>query len=160
MKWILPVMLFLTSMLQAQNKKEPAVQEFTLFMFADDWATVRVNGNEVLFAAFPETKNTKVNLRKGDIITISVEDRQGGKGGALRAYLFQGNSAVVTSADFRYQEAPDRSWMTTPSMFGFKSPQVKKIGNAVLENVKNVEEVWAQPQDQKFARLFFKYVMP
>ena len=138
-----------------------ALQEFNVRMLADDESELFVNGMKVFTTAkFNEVYQTTLYLRAGDIITASVKDLQGGEGGFLLFVASHKNAEVFNAADFKYSVVVEPGWQTTPSLVGFNPPVLKPSSRTEFTGAKNLQSVWSRKQDQRYATVHFKYVVP
>lgn len=135
------------------------LSDYTVYLLADDMATFRVNGASVIASRTIEARTAKVSLRSGDVLSVAVWDKQGGKGGSFAFLMLDGNRTVVTCRDFKYTLAPDPDWETGADLFGYRMPQMTTLEKP-LGNVERPPNAWVQAQDKRSEKVYFKYVMP
>ena len=137
------------------------LQEFSVRMLADDESQLFVNGMKVFTTAnFNEVYQTTLYLRPGDIITVSVKDLQGGQGGSFLFVASHKNVEAFNAADFKYSVAVEPGWQITPSLAGFTPPVLKPSDRTEFTGAKNLQKAWSKTQDQRYATVHFKYVVP
>ena len=145
--------------LASKSAQEPV--ECQVYLYCDDEGELFINGVSALKATdYQRTFEAKLSLKRGDIITASVTDKQGGPGGFWAILILKNNVPLAASKDFRYTTAPNPDWRTNPSMDGFRQPQLSPLKKFALGNAKNSQRGWSQPSDRHFATLHFKYVVP
>jgi len=150
-------LLLLSSCLLPAKEDDP-LQEYTLFARFDDRGQVFINGNPIAKAdRYKDLVEQKIWLRKGDIITVKVEDTLGGIGGLL-IRVVKGDRDIAGSKDFFYSVDPDPGWQTTDSMIKFKTSQLEKRKGVTLGNVAEPVGAWSKGEDKKFATAYFKCV--
>ena len=141
------------------NAQQPV--ECQVYLYCDDLGELFINGVSALKATdYERVFDAKLPLKRGDIITASVTDKQGGPGGFWAILILKNNIPLAASKDFRYTTAPKPDWRTNSSLDGFRQPQLSPLKNFALGTAKNPQRAWSQPSDRHFATLHFKYVIP
>ncbi len=137
------------------------LKEFRVRGLFDDRGQIFVNGMKVMETQKFEPYDCKLYLRPGDIITCSVWDKQGGKGGALILVASYNGKEVFSGSDFKYAIQVDNDWKIIPSMIGFESPLIQEtIRAGQFPEAVNLKKAWARKWNQQDPVVHFKYVIP
>ena len=133
-----------------------------LHILADDEFEVFVNGKSTWKASDYENVLKKpLPLQRGDILVISVTDKQGGLGGMLATVLLRNNAVLASTKDFRYTVNPTADFMTIRSLQGLRSPDFEPLHKSFgLGPEMQPKRAWSQKSDQKYGTVHFKYIVP
>lgn len=136
--------------------------ECQIYMYCDDMGELYVNGTSILRSADWTTSHAvKHPLKKGDVITANVTDKQGGPGGRFAIVILKNEVPIVTAKNFRYATEGKGDWQTNPAIIGFKKPNLTPLTSMALPGgVKNVQSAWAEKKDGNIATIYFKCVVP
>ena len=163
MKKILSLAIFATiaCIASAQVPATEKLIDCQIYLYCDDEGELFVNGLPVIKATdYQRVFESKVPLKRGDIITATVKDKQGGPGGFWAILVLKNNAPLAASKDFEYTTAPNPDWRTNPALTGFKKPRLSRLDNFALGNAKNPQRAWSQQADRNFETLHFKFVVP
>jgi len=133
------------------------VRDLTAYLMCNDQGGLDVNGVRMIGTP-KKGKPEPLPLRSGDVLTLSVERNKGGIAFALE--VFEGNTSVITAKDFVYSPAPPPDWQKTKDITGFRPVDTMKIRDLALGNITGPLAATPKGADEKFNRLFFKYVVP
>lgn len=133
------------------------VEELTTYLRTDDIGGLAVNGKRLISAPTDE-KPQRIFVRKGDVLAITLARRQGDLRFALE--IFRGNSSVVSAKDFVYSTAPNPDWEKTKDIAGYREVGTDKLRDVAMGNVNAPLAATAKGGDERFDRIYFKYVMP
>lgn len=143
----------------AQAAKSSPGIEHLAYVLCDDHGWVFLNGKAVLETSKVAPYKLPIVLRKGDVLGVVVADKQKGKAGQFAIQILLDNKVVAIAKDFSYSVAPDPDWKTTTDFFGWRRPAMRTM-KTPLGNEASPQSGWAQPQDEKYERVYFKYIIP
>ena len=131
-----------------------------VYLFCDDTGELFVNGRLILKATnWTKPFETDLDLKRGDIITVTVTDAQGGPGGAFSILVMRESKTFLDVKDFRYAVKTDPDWKETPSMSDFRRPDFFPLTTISMGNAKNLQKAWTTPKDRRFGTIYFKSVV-
>jgi len=140
-----------------EKKTAHRTDELTTYIRTNDRGMVYVNGT----AMIPLPKDggaQRLFIRSGDIVTVELKKRDPLIRFALE--VFRGNSSIISAKDFLYTSAPDPDWKTTTSTSGYRPVDTSKLRDQALGNISAPLAATPKGSDEKFDRLYFKYVVP
>lgn len=131
-------------------------------IWADDSFEVFVNGTSTWKGDdYTNTLKKTVPLRGGDVVIVTVTDKQGGAGGGFAAILLRGKAVVATTKDFRYSVNPSRDFTTNASTQGLRSPDLEPLQRSFgLGPDLQPKKAWTQKSDREYGVVHFKFVVP
>ncbi|WAC19747.1 hypothetical protein OVA24_21240 [Luteolibacter sp. SL250] len=130
----------------------------TIYVLADDMARVCLNGAPVVTATLPNVASGRAYAKKGDILTVELTNKRGDVAFALEA--FRGNERTIEAGGFLYTIAAAPDWMTSPDLFGYRSPVLKTLKNHPIVNVREPRQAHPQAEDDgKAKKFYFKHVI-
>lgn len=142
---------------EGEKTTSQRLDELTVYMMCNDEGGVDVNG--VREFGTPVRGGTKrLLVRSGDVITLTLAKRKGSI--AFAVEMFRGNASVISAKDFSYSTAPNPDWKTSKKMDGFTAVTTVKMREMSLGNITAPLAATVKGTDEKFNRLFFKYVVP
>ena len=133
------------------------VEEYMAYLMCNDEGGLDLNGTRMIGTP-KKGKPETLFVRSGDVITFTVARKKGNAAFALE--IFNGNKSVISAKDFVYHTAPDPGWQTNKDTTGFRPVDTEKMRGMSLGNVVAPLAADAKGADEKFDRLFFKYVVP
>ena len=162
-------LLFLTALLisvlaHAQSPKDPSASATPcqLHILADDSFELFINGQSAWQASdYQNVLHKEFSLRRGDVVVVSVTDKQGGQGGTFAAVLLRDGAVLASSRDFRYTVAAPADFTTNPSLQNLRVPELTPLQKSFgLGPDKQPKRAWTQKSDRKYGVVHFKYVVP
>ena len=129
---------------------------------ADDSFELFVNGRPTWKGDdYAHVLKSTIPLHGGDVIVITVVDKQGGPGGHFAGVILRGNNLLATSKDFRYSVEPTPGFATSPNMQNWRSPSLDPLPLSFgLGPERQPKKAWTQKSDRKFGVVHFKFVVP
>jgi hypothetical protein len=133
-----------------------------VYVSADDSFELFVNGTSAWKdSQFDKVVNKTILLKRGDVVTVTVTDQQGGQGGHFAAVLLRGESVVASSKDFRYTVDPAADFKTSSNIQGLRAPALETLQLSFgLGAKKQPKKAWTQKSDRNTGMVYFKLVMP
>jgi hypothetical protein len=160
---ILAVILF-SSLAGAQSPNADAnpASACQLHILADDSFELFVNGKSAWVGDdYQKVLHKELSLRRGDVLVVSVTDKQGGPGGSFAAVLLRDNAVIASSKDFRYTVNPAAGFTTSASLQNLRMPDLTPLQKSFgLGPEKQPKQAWSQKSDRKYGVVHFKYVVP
>jgi len=133
------------------------VESMTVCLISDDLGGLSVNGVRVVEVP-GEGKGKLVPIGSGDILTVTLQRRAGDVRFGLE--IFRGNQSIISAKDFVYSTAPDPDWEKTTGTSGFRPVDTVTLRGTALGNVTSPLAAKTKGSDEKFDRVYFKYVVP
>jgi hypothetical protein len=132
------------------------------YIWADDSFELLINGKKTWQADdYEHVVQKTIPLRPGDVLVVSVTDKQGGPGGGFAAVILRDNAVLVSSKDFHYTVKPAVDFTTSPDMQNLRMPDLQPLNRSFgLGPEKQPKKAWTQKSDRKFGQVHFKYVVP
>lgn len=134
------------------------VEELKVFLWANDLASVSVNGTQIMSAGIKKVEEGYLWIRSGDVITVNLAN----KGGVMELGFeaFKGTKKFLTAGELYYTEAPEIDWQKTPKLaMGYRRPLAPAKRGFVIGPVKDAAVAIPQKQDENYRKLHFKYVV-
>ncbi|MBX3742813.1 MAG: hypothetical protein KF712_17650 [Akkermansiaceae bacterium] len=134
------------------------VTEVAIALWCDDWGVMAVNGKVILQAGFQKPEAARMFVKSGDVITIEMTNNGGPM--QLGFESFAGKQKFLTAQEFSYTHKPEKDWKTIPKFeLGYRRPlwQVKR--GMIIGDVENPTIALRQKEDEKYQKLYFKYVI-
>lgn len=158
------VALFVVTIAQGQvtaPASAPAT-DCEFYVSADDSFELFVNGKPAWKGDdYANVLKTILPLKAGDVVVITVVDKQGGAGGHFAGVVLRGNSVIATSKDFRYSVEPDPGFATNTSLQNWRSPSLESLPLSFgLGPERQPKKAWTQKSDRQFGVVHFKFVVP
>jgi hypothetical protein len=162
-------LLFLTTLLipafvHAQAPRSPSTPATTcrVHILADDSFELFINGKlEWKASDYENVIHKELPLRRGDVVVVSVTDKQGGQGGIFAAIILRNNAVLASSKDFRYAVEASSDFSTNPSLQNLRVPDLTPLQKSFgLGPEKQPKRAWTQKSDRKYGVVHFKYVVP
>ncbi len=140
----------------------PPASDCPVYILADDSFELFINGKpEWKESDYQNIVQKTLSLRRGDVVTVTVTDIQGGLGGSFAVLILRGNATLASSKDFRYTVKPPPDFATSPSLQGLRTPDLEPLPKSFgLGAEKQPKKAWTQKSDRKFGEVHFKYVIP
>ena len=133
------------------------LEEHTAYLQCNDAGGLEINGVRMIHT--PKKGNPEpLQIRSGDIITLSIAKRKGDAAFALE--IFRGNDSVISAKDFVFHTAPPPDWQKTKDLTGFRPVDTVKMRELTLGNVTAPLAATAKGAEERFNKLYFKYVVP
>ncbi|WAC21475.1 hypothetical protein OVA24_08755 [Luteolibacter sp. SL250] len=140
-----------------EKRNAHRTDELVTYIRTDDEGMLHVNGTPMI--PLPKDgKATRVFIRSGDIITVELKKR--GPAARFALEIFRDNRSIISAKDFVYTSAPDPDWKVTANTNGYRPVDTSKLRDFALGNVISPLAATPKGSDEKFSRLFFKYIVP
>jgi hypothetical protein len=132
------------------------------YIWADDSFELFINGKMTWKADdYEHVVQKSIPLRPGDVVVVSVTDKQGGPGGGFAAVILRDNGVLASSKDFHYTVNPPPDFTTSPNVQNVRLPDMAPLQRSFgLGPEKQPKKAWSQKSDRKFGVVHFKYVVP
>lgn len=160
----LPLLLSLVIQVYAQSPSPNGrvVGDCQFYVWADDSFEMFINGQPVWDASdYQNVVQKSIPISRGDVLTISVTDKQGGIGGRFAILIINDDKVLASTQDFRYTVNPPPQFTTSASMQNLRVPQFEpSLKSFGLGPDKQPKMAWTQKSDRKFGTVHFKYVVP
>lgn len=140
-----------------EKKTASRTDELTTYIRTNDSGMVYVNGTPMI--PLPKDGGAKrLFIRSGDIVTVELKK----KSALLRFAMevFRDNRSIISAKDFLYTSAPDPDWKTTTNTSGYRPVDTSKLRDRALGNITAPLAATPKGADEKFDRLYFKYIVP
>jgi hypothetical protein len=133
-----------------------------VYVSADDSFELFINGKLVWKdSQYDKVIQKPLPLQRGDVVTITVTDQQGGLGGHLAAVILRSDTVLASSKDFRYTVDPATDFKTNPSLQNLRSPALEPLPLSFgLGAKKQPKKAWIQKSDRNAGMVYFKFVVP
>lgn len=158
------VALLVVTIAQGQVTAQPSspATDCEVYISADDNFELFVNGKPTWKGDdYANVLKTTIPLQGGDVIVVTVTDKQGGPGGHFAGVVLRGNTVLATSKDFRYSVEPAPGFATNTSMQNWRSPSLEPLPLSFgLGPERQPKKAWTQKSDRKFGVVHFKFVVP
>ena len=156
--------LLISVLAHAQSPKDPSASATPcqLHILADDSFELFINGKPAWQASdYQNVLHKEFSLRRGDVVVVSVTDKQGGQGGTFAAVLLRDGALLASSKDFRYTVTAPADFTTNPSLQNLRVPELTPLQKSFgLGPDKQPKRAWTQKSDRKYGVVHFKYVVP
>jgi hypothetical protein len=164
-KTLLSLTALLVSVLaraQSPNATPTPATPCQFHILADDSFELFINGKPTWQASdYQHVLQKELPLRRGDVVVVTVTDKDGGQGGAFAAVLLRDNALLASSKDFRYTVAAPADFTTSPSLLNLRVPELTPLQRSFgLGPDKQPKRAWTQKSDRKYGVVHFKYVVP
>ena len=157
-----PLLLLTSSRAQLPSATPAPATDCQFYIWADDSFELFINGTLTWKADdYEHTVQKTIPLRPGDVVVVSVTDKQGGPGGRFAAVILRANAVLASSKDFRYTVKPQPGFTASPSMENLRMPDLQSCQLSFgLGPEKQPKKAWSQKPDHKYGVVHFKYVVP
>ena len=132
------------------------------YILADDSFELFINGKLTWHASdYQNVVQKTLSLRRGDVVVVSVTDKQGGLGGMFAAVILRDDAVLASSKDFRYTVEPRPDFTTNRSLLNLRVPDLTPFQKSFgLGPDKQPKQAWSQKSDRQYGLVHFKYVVP
>ena len=97
-------------------------------IWADDSFELFINGKLTWKSDdYEHIVQKTIPLRGGDVVAVTVTDKQGGPGGRYAALIIRGNAVLASSKDFRYSVNPTSDFTINPNIQNLRVPDLEPL---------------------------------
>lgn len=133
------------------------VEEVSVTLWCDDWGVLFVNGRKAMEAGI-KAESGRIFVKSGDVVTIELTNTRGLM--QLGLECFNGKDRILTAGEMFYTHKPEKGWNTNQKFeFGYRRPLTEVKRGMTMGEVENPTVAIRQREDEKYQKLYFKYVI-